>query len=151
QPALWAVMVSLARLWESWGVRPAAVVGHSQGEIAAACVAGGLSLADGARIAAVRSHLIAAELSGHGAMASVALGRDACAELLEPWTGRLSVAAVNGPRSVLVSGDPEAVDACLAACATRGIWADRVAVDYASHSAQVDTLREALLAELREV
>ncbi|WP_043485789.1 acyltransferase domain-containing protein, partial [Streptomyces olivaceus] len=64
QPALWAVMVSLARVWEWFGVRPAAVVGHSQGEIAAAVVAGALSLEDGARVVALRSRAIAAELAG---------------------------------------------------------------------------------------
>ncbi|MBF8176049.1 MULTISPECIES: acyltransferase domain-containing protein, partial [Streptomyces] len=68
QPALWAVMVSLARVWEWFGVRPAAVVGHSQGEIAAAVVAGALSLEDGARVVALRSRAIAAELAGHGGM-----------------------------------------------------------------------------------
>ncbi|NBH11781.1 acyltransferase domain-containing protein, partial [Amycolatopsis sp. SID8362] len=71
QPALWAVMVSLAALWQEHGVEPAAVAGHSQGEIAAACVAGALSLEDGARIVALRSALIRDRLSGHGAMMSV--------------------------------------------------------------------------------
>ncbi|MBW1600500.1 acyltransferase domain-containing protein, partial [Streptomyces sp. JJ38] len=73
QPALWAVMVSLAALWRSFGVVPSAVVGHSQGEIAAACVAGGLSLEDGARVVALRSRLVLERLAGHGGMMSVAL------------------------------------------------------------------------------
>ncbi|MYU19370.1 acyltransferase domain-containing protein, partial [Streptomyces sp. SID8361] len=72
QPALWAVMVSLARVWRAWGVEPSAVVGHSQGEIAAACVAGVLSLEDGARLVALRSRVIARELAGHGGMVSLA-------------------------------------------------------------------------------
>ncbi|MEU5647239.1 type I polyketide synthase, partial [Streptomyces milbemycinicus] len=73
QPVLWAVMVSLAAVWRSFGVEPVAVVGHSQGEVAAACVAGGLSLEDGARVVAVRSRLVREKLSGLGGMGSVAL------------------------------------------------------------------------------
>ncbi|WP_416976170.1 acyltransferase domain-containing protein, partial [Streptomyces sp. 4F14] len=97
QPVLWAVMVSLAYLWESLGVTPVAVVGHSQGEIAAACVAGGLSLADAARISAVRSRMIAGSLAGRGGMVSVGLPLAEVELLLVRWEGRLSVAAVNGP------------------------------------------------------
>ncbi|WP_143079289.1 acyltransferase domain-containing protein, partial [Streptomyces monashensis] len=80
QPVLWAVMVSLAALWESLGVRPAAVVGHSQGEIAAAVVAGALSLSDGARVVALRSRAIVA-LAGRGGMVSVALDAEGAGEL----------------------------------------------------------------------
>ncbi|MGA5566880.1 type I polyketide synthase, partial [Streptomyces platensis] len=104
QPVLWAVMVSLAEVWRAHGVEPAAVVGHSQGEIAAACVAGALSLEDGARVVALRSKAIRA-LSGRGGMVSVALSSSGVWELIEPWGGRVSVAAVNGPSSVVVSGD----------------------------------------------
>ncbi|MCK9921398.1 acyltransferase domain-containing protein, partial [Frankia sp. AgPm24] len=119
QPVLWAVMVALAGLWGSFGVVPSAVVGHSQGEIAAACVAGALGLEDGARVVAVRSRLVAAELSGRGGMASVALPSEEVAERLGGWAGRLSVAAVNGPSSTVVSGDPRALDEFLAGCETQ--------------------------------
>nr|ASV47001.1 hypothetical protein [uncultured bacterium] len=91
QPALFAVMVSLAEAWRAAGVVPDAVVGHSQGEIAAACAAGIISLADGLRLVVARSRAIGAGLSGHGAMASLAVP----AEQLD--TGAVSVAAVNGP------------------------------------------------------
>jgi acyl transferase domain-containing protein/acyl carrier protein len=148
QPALWAVMVSLAGLWRSFGVEPDAVVGHSQGEIAAACVAGALSLEDGARIVAGRSRVIADQLSGDGAMASVVLPVERVRELLVPWGGRLSVAAVNGPASVVVSGDAAAMDEFLAA---EGIRGKRIAVDYASHSEQVEGAREKILAALGEI
>ncbi|WP_345597855.1 type I polyketide synthase, partial [Streptomyces marokkonensis] len=101
QPVLWAVMVSLAGLWRSMGVEPVAVVGHSQGEIAAACVVGGLSLGDGARVVAGRSRVIASSLAGGGGMLSVALP----VGVVEGRLGAgLSVAAVNGPSSVVVAG-----------------------------------------------
>ena len=144
QPALFAVMVSLAGLWRSLGVRPDVVVGHSQGEIAAACVAGGLSLQDAARVIALRSRALAG-LAGQGGMVSVALGP----RELETWTERfgerVAIAAVNGPRSVVVSGDPRALDELLAQCETSGVRARRIAVDYAAHSAQVEAVREQLL------
>ncbi|MEU0796785.1 type I polyketide synthase [Amycolatopsis sp. NPDC005961] len=142
QPACWAVMVSLAALWESYGVRPDAVIGHSQGEIAAACVSGGLSLEDGARVVALRSQVIRTSLAGRGAMASIALPAEDIA--LPPG---LSLAALNGTAAVTVSGDPDQVDALVARCAADGVRARKVQVDYASHSAHV----EAIEAELLEV
>ncbi|MFD8396336.1 type I polyketide synthase, partial [Streptomyces sp. NPDC059680] len=146
QPALFAVMVSLAELWRSAGVEPAAVLGHSQGEIAAACVAGILSLEDAARVVALRSQAIGRVLAGRGGMVSVALPVAAVRERIAVWgEERVSVAAVNGPSSVVVSGEPRALEELLAACEAEGIRARRVPVDYASHSAQVDLLREELL------
>ncbi|MGW5449872.1 type I polyketide synthase [Streptomyces asiaticus] len=149
QPASFAVMVGLAAVWRSLGVRPDAVVGHSQGEIAAACVAGVLSLEDAARVVALRSQAIAAELSGRGGMASVALAADDLAVHLEPWAGRVEVAAINGPASVVIAGDAEALDQALESLSARGVRVRRVAVDYASHTRHVediqDTLAEALV------
>ncbi|MGW2002451.1 type I polyketide synthase [Streptomyces tubercidicus] len=150
QPVLWAVMVSLVEVWRAHGVEPAAVVGHSQGEIAAACVAGALSLEDGARVVALRSRAIRA-LSGRGGMVSVALSSSEVAELVEPWGGRVSVAAVNGPSAVVVSGDVDALDELLARCRERGVRARRIDVDYASHSAHVESIREELLEVLGPV
>ncbi|WP_440582109.1 acyltransferase domain-containing protein, partial [Streptomyces flavofungini] len=143
QPALWAMMVSLAEVWRSRGVVPSAVVGHSQGEIAAAVVAGGLSLEDGARVVALRSRALRA-LSGLGGMVSVARGVDEVRELLADYEGRIGVAAVNGPSSVIVSGDADALDAFVAACGESGVRARRVAVDYASHSAHVERIEDEL-------
>ncbi|MBE1501728.1 acyl transferase domain-containing protein/acyl carrier protein [Amycolatopsis lexingtonensis] len=147
QPVLWAVMVSLAEVWRSYGVEPAAVVGHSQGEIAAAVVAGGLSLEDGARVVALRSKAIL-RLSGLGGMVSLATSVELARELIAPWGGRISVAAVNGPSSVVVSGETAALDELLASVDVR---ARRIAVDYASHSAQVELLAEELASVLAEV
>ena len=150
QPALWAVMVSLAALWQSCGVTPSAVVGHSQGEIAAACVAGALSLEDAARVVALRSKTLI-ELAGHGGMVSVPLPLDQVEERLRAWGERLSVAAVNGPGSVVVSGEPQALQELLDGCAADGVRARRIDVDYASHSAQVAQIRERLLEVLAPV
>ncbi|MBT2882149.1 acyltransferase domain-containing protein, partial [Streptomyces sp. McG6] len=147
QPVTWAVMVALAEVWRAHGLRPAAVLGHSQGEIAAAAVAGALSLADAARIVAVRSRAIARELSGHGGMVAVTAPHDEVTALLADLPG-VCVAAVNGPSSVVVSGDTGGLDTLLAACEEQGVRARRVPVDYASHSAHVDRLAESLPAAL---
>ncbi|WP_425347925.1 SDR family NAD(P)-dependent oxidoreductase [Streptomyces roseochromogenus] len=144
QPLLWAVMVSLAHTWSAYGVTPAAVIGHSQGEIAAACAVGALSLRDGARVVALRSQAIAELLSGSGGMMSVAEGADAVRARLTAWDGRLSVAAVNGAASTVVSGDPDALDELLTQLRKEKVRAKRLPVDYASHSAHVETLRERL-------
>ncbi|MEV8410961.1 acyltransferase domain-containing protein, partial [Streptomyces niveus] len=151
QPVLWAVMVSLAELWRSYGVEPAAVLGHSQGEIAAAVVAGALTLDDGAKVVSLRSRLILAELAGKGGMLSVELSADEVETRLIPWSERLSVAAVNSPGAVVVSGDPDALDELAAACEADGVRARRIPVDYASHSAHVSSLRDALLTELADI
>jgi acyl transferase domain-containing protein/acyl carrier protein len=148
QPALWAMMVSLAALWRSVGVHPSAVAGHSQGEIAAATVAGALSLADGARIVALRSALLA-RLDGHGGMASVLLP---AAEVERRWGDRVTVAAVTGPAATTVAGDEDSLAVLLAEAAAAGARARRVAVRYASHSPHVDVIKaelEAGLAGLR--
>ncbi|ATL82958.1 type I polyketide synthase [Streptomyces malaysiensis subsp. malaysiensis] len=152
QPVLFSVMVSLAELWRSLGVRPSAVVGHSQGEIAAACVAGILPLQDAARVVTLRSQAIGRVLAGKGGMVSVALPVAEVRERIEPWgEERISVAAVNGPSSVVVSGEPEALDELVASCEADEVRARRVPVDYASHSAQVELLRDELMELLAPV
>ncbi|MFG2091952.1 type I polyketide synthase, partial [Streptomyces sp. NPDC048612] len=150
QPLLFAVMVSLAAVWRDWGVRPSAVMGHSQGEIAAACVAGALSLEDAARVVALRSRSIVA-LAGRGGMVSVPLPVDRVREELSGFEGRVSVAAVNGPHSVVISGDVEGLDELLARWSGTDVRARRIAVDYASHSAHVEELRDELLDVLSPV
>ncbi|MEV4728231.1 type I polyketide synthase, partial [Micromonospora humida] len=151
QPVLWAVMVSLAGLWRSFGVVPDAVIGHSQGEIAAAVVAGGLSLRDGALVVALRSLAIAEVLAGRGAMASIGLPAERVRERLDAYDGRVSIATVNGVSSVVVSGDPDAVDDLVAALSAEEVRAKRVNVDYASHSAQVELIEQRLRDDLAEV
>ncbi|BBC29248.1 Polyketide synthase [Streptomyces graminofaciens] len=150
QPVLWAVMVSLAALWESHGVRPDAVVGHSQGEIAAACVADALSLEDGARVVALRSRALGV-LAGRGGMASLALSAEETTARLAAYKDRLSIAAVNGPHSTVVSGDVEPLHELVAACEADGVRARIVPVDYASHSAHVEEIHDTLLELLAPV
>ncbi|WSW50633.1 SDR family NAD(P)-dependent oxidoreductase [Streptomyces platensis] len=151
QPVLWAVMVSLAAVWEDCGVVPSAVVGHSQGEIAAACVAGILSLRDGARVVALRSQAIGRVLAGRGGMVSVAGSRDVVEQRIAKWGERVSVAAINGPTSTVVSGEPDALQELLAECAEQDVRARQIPVDYASHGPQVEELREELATVLAEV
>ncbi|ARX88106.1 polyketide synthase [Streptomyces alboflavus] len=145
QPVLFAVMVSLAATWQAAGVEPAAVVGHSQGEIAAAYVAGALSLRDAARVVALRS-LAIRELSGKGGMVSVPLPESDLRELIEAWDGRIELAAVNGPAQVVVSGEPEALEELVARCVAQDIRARTIPVDYASHSSYVEQI-EAQIAQ----
>ncbi|MEU6076605.1 type I polyketide synthase [Micromonospora sp. NPDC047074] len=144
QPVLFAVMVSLAELWRHHGVEPAAVVGHSQGEIAAACVAGALSVADAARVVALRSRALL-RLSGKGGMVSVPLPAAEVRDRLERFGGRVTVATVNGPRTTVVAGELDGLDELLAECERDGVRAKRIHVDYASHSAYVAEIRDELL------
>ncbi|MGV7631464.1 type I polyketide synthase [Mycobacterium kansasii] len=147
QPALWAIMVSLAELWRSVGVVPDAVIGHSQGEIAAACVAGALSVNDAARVVALRSRLLV-RLAGAGGMASISCPLSRARELLSHCGSRLNIAAVNGVSTIVVSGEVPAVEELIRRCDAADIRARRVDVDYASHSAHVDEIRTELTAAL---
>ncbi|MEV6478239.1 SDR family NAD(P)-dependent oxidoreductase [Streptomyces sp. NPDC051657] len=144
QPVLWAVMVSLAEVWRAAGVVPDAVVGHSQGEIAAAVVAGRLSVEDGARVVALRSGALR-ELAGRGAMASVALD---VAEAEGFLPSSVTVAAVNAPGQIVVSGPPEEIDELCVRLDGLGVRARRIEVDYASHHAQVEQIAGELRAGL---
>ncbi|MCF3125622.1 acyltransferase domain-containing protein, partial [Streptomyces arenae] len=157
QPALWAVMVSLAKVWQESGVSPSVVVGHSQGEIAAACVAGALSLEDGARLVALRSRVIAEELAGRGGMASLTVPAAEAQALIDRHTGGADpatgvvIAAVNGPGAVVVAGDEEPLQRLLDGCEADGIRARRIPVTYPSHAPQVELIEDRLLKELGDV
>ncbi|WP_307832023.1 type I polyketide synthase [Prauserella cavernicola] len=144
QPVLWAMLVSLAEVWRSWGVVPTAVIGHSQGEIAAACAIGALSLDDGARLIALRSRCIAEELAGLGGMLSLAAAADTATELIaehdDVW-----IATTNGPESTVVAGTPESLDHVMSLAEDAGVRAKRIAVDYASHTPHVERIRMRLL------
>ncbi|MFE5031767.1 SDR family NAD(P)-dependent oxidoreductase [Streptomyces sp. NPDC056683] len=147
QPVLFAVMVSLAAVWRARGVRPDAVIGHSQGEVAAACVAGALSLNDAAAVVALRSRALT-ELSGTGAMAVVGLPHTEVVTRITGLGGRVSVAAVNGGRATVIAGDVEPLEGLLADLDGEQVFVRRLDVDYASHSARVEQVRATILDEL---
>ena len=147
QPALFATQVALAATWRAWGLNVTGVVGHSMGEIAAAHAAGALSLDDAARVVCERSRLLT-EISGLGGLGLVELGADEAAELIAGREHEVSIAALNGPRATVLSGTPEALEDVLTQLEARGVFARRIAVEFAAHSPQVEQfqprLREAL-------
>ncbi|MET0404595.1 MAG: beta-ketoacyl synthase N-terminal-like domain-containing protein, partial [Cystobacter sp.] len=147
QPSLFAMSVGLAALWRSWGITPDAVLGHSMGEVAAAHVAGALSLEDAARVICRRSRLLRT-VSGQGAMAVVELGMEEAQARLRSRESLLSVAVHNGPSSTVIAGDTVALEALLRELEAESVFCRRVHVDVASHSPQMDALRAPLLAEL---
>ena len=150
QPVLFAIMVSLAKLWRWLGVTPDAVIGHSQGEIAAAYVAGALSLRDAARVVALRSKLLVA-LSGSAGMVSLACSAERARELLVGLGDGVGIAVVNGRSAVVVSGDDAALVELVRQCEALDIRARRIDVDYASHSPQVEAIREQLVEALADI
>ena len=150
QPALFALEVALTALWRHWGVESALVVGHSLGEVAAAHVAGALGLTDAVQLICRRSRLLK-RLRGRGAMALVELSRREVEAALAGCAGRVSVAAVNSARSTVVSGETAAVAALLRAWESQGVYCRPVAVDVASHCAQVEELQADMEAELCEL
>ncbi|MEV0014856.1 type I polyketide synthase, partial [Streptomyces tendae] len=142
QPALFAVGVSLSRLWASLGVRPSAVVGHSQGEFAAAVAAEALSLTEGARVVALRSRVLR-RLATRGGMGWVNRSADEVRERLAGCPA-LGVAAVNGPMSTVVSGATAELDRLLSVWESEGARVRRVPINYGSHSAEVEVVRAEL-------
>jgi len=147
QPALFAIQVALAALWRSWGIEPQAVVGHSLGEVAAAYVAGALSLDDAVRVICHRSQLVKRTI-GQGAMAAVELSIEEARRVLVDSEDRVSIAVSNGPTSTVLSGDPAALAAILDQLQRRDIFCRMVKVDFASHSPQMEPLRADLLQAL---
>lgn len=150
QPRLFVLQMALAELWRSWGIRPAAVIGHSMGEVAAACVAGAIRDRDAARIICARSARLDA-IRGKGGMALVELSAADTAQIIEKYNGHLCVAAHNGPRSTVISGEMWAIDAVLDDCREREVFARQVDVDVASHSPQVNRLAADLEEELGDL
>uniref|UniRef100_UPI00300833D5 beta-ketoacyl synthase N-terminal-like domain-containing protein n=1 Tax=Streptomyces sp. CA2R106 TaxID=3120153 RepID=UPI00300833D5 len=151
QPALFSVMVALAGLWRAAGVEPAAVLGHSLGELAAAHVAGALSLDDGARVVA-RWSQAQATLAGRGDMVSVLLPAAEVADLLQQrWPGQLVVAVENSPGATVVSGDSDAAADLVAHLTAGGVHARRVDVGLAAHSPHTDAILDRVRADIAPI
>jgi acyl transferase domain-containing protein/NADPH:quinone reductase-like Zn-dependent oxidoreductase/acyl carrier protein len=147
QPILCAIEIALAEVWRGWEVEPDAVIGHSMGEVAAAHIAGAVSLSAAARLIATRSRLMK-QVSGQGAMAVVNLSEAEAWATLAGFTDRLSVAVNNSPVSSVLSGDPAALDEVLAALQAQNVFCRRVKVDVAAHSPQMDGLQQKLVVAL---
>ncbi len=143
QPVMFAVGYALAELWRSWGVEPAMVMGHSVGEFAAACVAGVFSLEDGLRLIARRAELMQSLPSG-GAMAAVLAAEDRVRPHLAAFAGRVEIAALNGPESVVISGDGQAVREAVSQFQNAGIQCKFLATSHAFHSHLMEPILEPL-------
>ena len=150
QPALFAVEIALAAVWRSWGIEPAAVVGHSMGEAAAAYIAGVLTLEDAIRVICRRSRILLGA-RGQGAMAVVESTLAEAERAINGFHDRLSVAVSNSSRSTVLSGDPDALASVLETLEGQGVFCRRIKVDVASHSPQMDALTSSLLESLGDV
>ena len=139
QPALFATQYALFQLWKSWGVGCDVMMGHSIGEVAAFCAAGGCSLDDALQLVEARGRLMQALPPG-GAMCSVELDRDAVQQALEGKGDRVSIAAMNGPRQTVISGAVEVVEFLAAQFDQQGIQAIRLSVSHAFHSSLMDPM-----------
>jgi acyl transferase domain-containing protein/NADPH:quinone reductase-like Zn-dependent oxidoreductase/SAM-dependent methyltransferase/acyl carrier protein len=144
QPAIFAMQVALAELWKSWGVHPAAIVGHSVSEIAAACVAGLFSLEQGARITALRARFMDQCARGEGKMLAVGLGEEEAQALIDKHDRTVSIAAFNGPRSLTLAGPRRAIEAMFAELETQDVFARLVRVDHPFHHPMMQPASEAL-------
>ncbi|MGA6163272.1 acyltransferase domain-containing protein [Amycolatopsis magusensis] len=140
-PVRWAVQVAVAALWEAFGVRPSAVVGHGDGEIAAAVVSGALSLVDGAKVAALRARALRG-IVGRGGMVAVSLPEHEVVDRIGFWPGRVGVAAIDSPESVLVTGDATALDELMYRFKADRIRVRRLPVEYAAHSSHVEEIEQ---------
>jgi phthiocerol/phenolphthiocerol synthesis type-I polyketide synthase C len=149
QPALFALQVGLTELFRSWGIVPDAVLGHSAGEVAAAYASGALSLAHAARLIATRAKLMQ-QATGGGKMASIELSLSELEPLLAQWNDRLSIAAVNGPTSVVLSGEASALENLIQSLQPRGAIAVPLPVNYAFHSPQMEPYKDQLIRLLAE-
>jgi len=150
QPALFAIQVALAALWRSWGIQPRAVVGHSMGEVAAAYVAGILNLEDAIKIIFHRSQLLKT-VAGKGTMAVVALSVEQARERLKGYEDRVSIAVIAGPQSLVLSGEPEALEQIVATLEQEEIFTRMLRVDVASHNPQVEHLKHELIEILSDI
>lgn len=150
QPANFVLQAGLSALYESWGIIPVAVVGHSVGEVAAAYVSGALSLEDAVLISYHRSRL-QQKRAGLGTMLAVGLAQQEVESLVEPYAGRVDIAAVNGQSSVTIAGEAAALKSIASDLAGRDVFHRFLKVEVAYHSYQMDAVHEDLLASLAAI
>jgi acyl transferase domain-containing protein len=151
QPAIFAMQVALAQLWKSWGVQPAAIVGHSVGEVAAACVAGVLTLEQAARVIVLRARFMDDCARGEGTMLAVGLDEDGARVLIAKHDRTVTIAAINGPRSLTLAGSRHSLEAMAAELEVNGVFARFVQVDHPFHHPLMRPASEALEEALRNL
>jgi acyl transferase domain-containing protein/surfactin synthase thioesterase subunit len=150
QPTLFALQAALVALWQSWGIQPTAVVGHSLGEVAAAYTAGALTLDAAIKVVYHRGRLMQ-QGTGYGKMAAVELSPAKAQLRLAPYGNRLAIAAINSPTSVVLSGEPDSLNALLSDLQQENIFTKLLPVNYAFHSPQMEPFQEELIQVLREL
>lgn len=150
QPAIFAIQVGLAELWKHWGITPDAVCGHSMGEVAAAYLAGILNLEDAVKIICLRSQVLK-KLSGKGSMMATELSPTQAEEMLKGLENDVSIAAINGPYSTVLSGNPEKLHELKSELESQNIFCRWVNVDVASHSPHIESLRPSLMKILKGI
>lgn len=151
QPAIFAYQVALAELWKSWGVEPSAVVGHSVGEVAAACVAGILGFEEACRVIVLRAALMERCARGAGTMLAVGLTEEAAAELLARNDRTIKIAAYNGPKSLTLAGPRPALEKIAAELEAEGVFARLVKVDHPFHHPLMEPAAQGLETALRDL
>jgi acyl transferase domain-containing protein/NADPH:quinone reductase-like Zn-dependent oxidoreductase/SAM-dependent methyltransferase/acyl carrier protein len=151
QPAIFAMQVALVALWKSVGVAPSAIVGHSIGEIAAACVAGVLNLEEAARLIVLRARLMHECARGEGTMLAVGLSEEEALTLIARHDRTVSIAAFNGPRSLTLSGTGLSLKAILVELESKGVFAKFVRVNHPFHHAMMQPAADALITELADL
>lgn len=150
QPLLFALQVALVEMLRSWGISPDAMIGHSVGEIAAAHIAGILSLDEAIRLVAIRGRIMQ-KATGLGKMVSVSMTPNDAQSILVGYEDRVSIAAINDPGTVVLSGAPQALDEIVSRCERKGVITRPLRVDYAFHSPQMDAFEHELVERLARV
>ncbi|SMP66153.1 thioester reductase domain-containing protein [Neorhodopirellula lusitana] len=150
QPAIFAIQVALVRLWRSWGVVPACVVGHSVGEVAAAWAAGVYDLASAVRLVYHRSRL-QATTSGRGRMAAVGVSLEEAQRRIAGYEGQVAVTAVNSPSLVTIGGDTSAMEEIVTELAGDDLFVRSLKLDYAFHTHQMDVIESDLRLALQDL
>ncbi|GAX38794.1 aminotransferase class III-fold pyridoxal phosphate-dependent enzyme [Nodularia sp. NIES-3585] len=150
QPALFALEYALTELWRSWGIKPSVVMGHSVGEYVAACVAGAFNLEEGLKLIAKRASLMQA-LPEQGEMVVVFADEVVVQSVIQPYLQDISIAAINGPRNIVISGVSRAIEAVVAILATEGVETRRLRVSHAFHSPVVEQMLDAFEQQAKQI